>query len=39
MVAMLKQFGLLPEDALPQWHCQPLKNRAGALVGQVRVSG
>ena len=39
MVAMLKQFGLLPEDALPQWHCQPLKNRAGDLVGQVRVSG
>ena len=36
MVRVLKQHGLLPADALPQWDSVSLKNRAGLVVGEVR---
>ncbi len=36
MVEMLKRLRLLAADALPQWHRQPLKSRAGLIVGEVR---
>ena len=36
MVEVLKRLQLLSADALPQWHRQPLKNRAGLIVGEVR---
>lgn len=38
MVEMLKRCGVLDPDALPEWHRQPLKNRAGLVVGHVQVS-
>ena len=36
MVRVLKQNGLLPADALPEWDSVSLKNRSGLVVGEVR---